>query len=183
MRIRLTRLLPVIGVVTAASLVMATPASACTYQYDDGGAETTLDLDYTDDVAIKRLDGPKVQTVVLPGGTAPKAELDVYASAYGCGSGTTNRLLVNGTPVASFNACSVWPSYWGSSWASFSFSRELINSGVNSFQIIDVDNSYTSGIFFGVDQNNFHGRSTMSANGISVGGELMWRLDLSGLVC
>lgn len=166
----------VIPLSLAFSLLLASPASACNKAYDDGGTNTTADFDYVDDVAQKTLDGPTVGNPL--GGSAT---LTIYGTSYGCTSNSAAfALTLNGAVIAQFSCNSIS----GGS-GSFSFPAALVQPGVatNTFTLLDIDNTWSTGIYLAVDTNSFYGRSVIKANGGPVNGELRWRLYVPGLVC
>lgn len=165
-----SRRLVVLGAaVLCGSLTLAGPANAlCTVTsaWDDGSANTTLDLDYFDDTASKQFTLPVTATVNTG------AWVGMSATAYGgCGSYV---LLVNGTPDHTFNTCQ--PG-WQSQRLTTPVASTVVTIGV-----ADTDGTWLTGILFDVDTNR-GGRSTMTQNGSSVSGELMWRLYVDAVVC
>lgn len=171
---RSLRIAPTIGVMLAAILATATPAHACYTWYDDGVGNTIADLDFTDDVTIKRI----FVTAPSPVGLA---FLDIFAEAYSCpDNGLRNQFLVNGK-ARNFNPCQEWSS--GMGWHRTYFDPIYLVPGENIFQITDIDGTWATGINFAVDTNNDYGRSTIVVNGADRSGELMWRLESPGLIC
>lgn len=167
----------VVPLATAFVVLLAGAASACVSRYHDGSDEQTMDFDYFDDVAQKVLDGPLVANPV-PG----EATLTIEGTAYGCtNNSAVFALSLNGTPIAAFN-CSAF-SWWGG--AEFKFPSSLVQTGPasNRFSLANLDNTWDTGIYLEVDQNSFYTRSTMVANGQVVTGELLWSLNVPGLVC
>lgn len=149
-------------------LVFAGPASACTAGSgtDDGTAEATADLDYVDDTMIKTLAAPT--TLV---NTATWLYID--GSAYGgCG---LYALVVNGALDHNFDTCQV-------GWDNQPVTVPLA-AGPNTFEIRDIDLTWDTGIYMSVDTDSGIPEDTIVVNGGGPTGKLMWRLNVSALVC
>lgn len=115
------------AIVTACAMVVvtATAASATTvFRDDDGTNETSVDVDYWDDMAEKWF--------VLPSGSlsnAVSATLTVYGQADSCGlTGNSHQLALNGSAVLDFNPCDEVAG-WFMSWAEFPVPLSLLDHG------------------------------------------------------
>ncbi|HVF04082.1 MAG TPA: hypothetical protein VNA20_04525 [Frankiaceae bacterium] len=171
--IRRTVVVPLAG---AFLMLLAGAADACVSRYHDNRSNQSADFDYVDDIARKTLDGPLVKDPL-----AKKATLTIEGSAYGCtGTGATFALTLNGATISRFNC-----SAFGWFEAEFHFEYALLQPGTatNTFALVDLDQTWNTGIYLEVDTNSTWGRSTIYANGTYVPGELIWTLDAPGLVC
>ncbi len=167
----------------AVAMVATTPqlalAGGGTVRDDDGSRETYVDMDYTDDQAVKRL--------VLPSGImsgATSATLTVLAQADACGTlGNSQSLLVNGTTAVDFNPCDKF-STAAFTWATFPISTGLLVDGAtNSFEILEIAGDWTDrNAFYGVDSSTDFGRSDIFQASCcftgDIPGELMWYLTV-----
>jgi hypothetical protein len=167
----------------AALLLMAPTATAHCLMFihdDDGSSEAEIEVDYFDDLAVKRLVVTPTQAAL-----ATAATLNVYAKSNAC-TGATNlphHLYANGHLVARFNACNDWTGTYA--YRSYSIPVEWIVPGINSFEFTDEDGSYThSKMRFGIDQHTDLGRTDAVWNGGDHEGEFLWELVLrSESVC
>lgn len=172
------------ALLTAAALVLTAPLNAAAtggvVRDDDNELDRTVDLDYTDDLATKRL--------VLPAGIltgATSATLSVYGKADGCGGPTGNaqRLLVNNAAAVNFDPCLKW-STSDYSWATFTFPMTMLRQGTtNTFRILEIAGTWEDrNVFLGVDTDRDFARSDVhqasSAFTGDIPGELMWYLTV-----
>lgn len=143
---------------------------------DDGEMDTTLDMDFTDDSAVKDLSVAVAHLAALP----TKATLQVYGKAYGCGNSVAMLLTVNFAPVSAFSPCAVFPrAQMG--WASFDIPVQLLLTGIsNAFEIqkLPQQTFEANNLLLGVDTDARTAGSFVRENGVDIEGELMWRLVL-----
>lgn len=143
---------------------------------DDGSRESYADIDYSDDTARKRL--------VLPSGATTgrtSATLYAYGQAVNCGSGGIRwEMEANGYVASTFDTCSKWPST-NFGWASFNVPLSYLNSGAtNTFYLDHISGDWNdNAVLVGIDTNTSPYNSDIVENSASMGGELMWYLQLA----
>lgn len=168
---RSRRRLIVVGAgVLSGSLLLAGPAAAACQltidSYDDGSANTTLDMDYSDDYASKTLNSPSAPGRFTSGMT-------VYLAGTGYGGCGNYQLYVNGSATHTFNTCAV-------GWQQQTITGIVAGTTSLTIRVADIDGNWNTGILWSID-TNFNGSHTSAhANGVYTTGELMWRV---GAVC
>lgn len=146
---------------------------------DDGERDNYVDMDFSDDTAVKRL-----AIGSLAGKTT--ATLYVCGKADACGSniGAAHRLTANGATAVDYDPCTMW-STATYSWAAFSVPLSALTAGTeNSFEIVEIVVDWTDrNAFLAVDSDTDNGRSDVHQSSSyfsgSISGELMWSLTLA----
>lgn len=141
---------------------------------DDGGASGStkeLELDYSDDLAEKRLSIPHASMH-----WASAALLAVYARSADCGSvsGPSLRLQMNGAEVSRVDPCKVW-SPQSKVWAGLSLPvASLTSKGTTTFRLQEIAGDWRDrDLYLGMHGKSYQA-TTASQNWAAVSGELMW---------
>lgn len=158
------------------SLVVTSPANACTAQYDDGGPE----IGYREDPGSPAVHQfkktlPVSGTILAVPSAVPVTYLEVWASRISGYTATIDhKLLVNGRTALNFSADAEWSA---NPFARLEFDPALLRVGENTFEIVVTGIFMPATLKYNVDTHSNYGRSTIVAGGITRPGELMWRLN------
>lgn len=163
------RLIAVAGLLSGSMLLAGPAGAACQLtvdSYDDGGADTTLDMDYSDDYAYKYFNSPASPGRFITG-------MDVYLSGSGYGGCGNYQLYVNGAADHTFNTCTV-------GWQQQRITATVAGTTTLSIRVADIDGNWNTGIVWDIDTDFNGSHTTAHANSVYTSGELMWRI---GAVC
>ncbi len=174
----------VLTAVLGAVLVLPGTAHADTVTYadHDGTAEAAVHVDdHVNDRASKffRVLGGTIAT-------ATSATLRVYGRADGCtGSGPTQRISADNTPIADFDPCQVFPTS-GFGWATFPLPLSTLDPdwGSHTFRVEHVAVAPLRSAYYAIDIDAPYSGTTAEqwdyGTETRYSGDLMWEFSVDG---